>query len=298
MATDNPSNSGGSAPAAPAPGNGNQNGRQRGGGRNQNKRHPKRKQEQGRSSWSREATDKRGRNTEYQEFKRRKVNEDGEAEQAANPFSAEEIAAEARRPKRKVAVMVGYSGTGYKGMQINNEEKTIEGDLFKAFVAAGAISKANADDHKKSSLVRCARTDKGVHAAGNVISLKLIIEDEDVVEKINAALPEQIRVWGIQRTNNSFSCYQTCDSRWYEYLMPTYCLLPPHPDSFLWKQLVEKAKEHGHYDEFQAKLADVIKYWEEVDEKDIKPILAKLDPETKAKVLERIHADEKPEGDD
>ncbi|KAK2751228.1 tRNA pseudouridine synthase [Colletotrichum kahawae] len=298
MATDTPSNPSGSAPAAPAPANGNQNGRQRGGGRNQNKRHPKRKQEQGRSSWSREATDKRGRNTEYQEFKRRKVNEDGEAEQTTNPFSAEEIASEARRPKRKVAVMVGYSGTGYKGMQINNEEKTIEGDLFKAFVAAGAISKANADDHKKSSLVRCARTDKGVHAAGNVISLKLIIEDEDVVEKINAALPEQIRVWGIQRTNNSFSCYQTCDSRWYEYLMPTYCLLPPHPDSFLWKQLVEKAKEHGYDDEFQSKLADVAKYWEEVDEKDIRPILAKLDPETKAKVLERIHAEEKPEGDD
>ncbi|KAH0443640.1 tRNA pseudouridine synthase A [Colletotrichum camelliae] len=298
MATDTPSNPGGSAPAAPAPANGNQNGRQRGGGRNQNKRHPKRKQEQGRSSWSREATDKRGRNTEYQEFKRRKVNEDGEAEQTTNPFSAEEIASEARRPKRKVAVMVGYSGTGYKGMQINNEEKTIEGDLFKAFVAAGAISKANADDHKKSSLVRCARTDKGVHAAGNVISLKLIIEDEDVVEKINAALPEQIRVWGIQRTNNSFSCYQTCDSRWYEYLMPTYCLLPPHPDSFLWKQLVDKAKEHGYDDEFRSKLADVAKYWEEVDEKDIRPILAKLDPETKAKVLERIHAEEKPEGDD
>ncbi|TEA19019.1 tRNA pseudouridine synthase 1 [Colletotrichum sidae] len=270
------------------------NGRQRGG----KSRGPKRKHDQGRSAWSREATDKRGRNAEYQEFKRRKVNENGDPVEAANPFSAEEIAGEARRPKRKVAVMVGYSGTGYKGMQINNEEKTIEGDLFKAFVAAGAISKANADDHKKSSLVRCARTDKGVHAAGNVISLKLIIEDEDIVEKINAALPDQIRVWGIQRTNNAFSCYQTCDSRWYEYLMPTYCLLPPHPDSWLWKQLVEKAKENGYHDEFQAKLADVKGYWEEVDEKDIKPILEKLDPETRAKVLERIHADEKPEGED
>ncbi|KAF9873055.1 tRNA pseudouridine synthase [Colletotrichum karsti] len=268
--------------------NGKQNDRQRG-GRNQGKRHPKRKHDVGRSAWSREATDKRGRNTEYQEFKRRKVAEDGEA--VAKPFTADEIAAEGRRPKRKVAVMVGYSGTGYKGMQINHEEKTIEGDLFKAFVAAGAISKANADDHKKSSLVRCARTDKGVHAAGNVISLKLIIEDEDIVEKINAALPDQIRVWGIQRTNNSFSCYQTCDSRWYEYLMPTYCLLPPHPDSWLWKQLVEKAKENGYYEEFQAKLADVQDYWRKVDEEDIKPILAKLDPETKAKVLERIHSD-------
>lgn len=34
--------------------------------------------------------------------------------------------------------MVGYSGTGYKGMQIDNKQKTIEGDLFTAFVAAGS----------------------------------------------------------------------------------------------------------------------------------------------------------------
>ena len=33
-------------------------------------------------------------------------------------FSNEEIAAEARRPKHKVAVMIGYSGSGYKGMQM------------------------------------------------------------------------------------------------------------------------------------------------------------------------------------
>lgn len=46
--------------------------------------------------------------------------------------------------------MIGYSGTGYKGMQISGTEKTIEGDLFLAFVKAGAISKANAEDPKKS----------------------------------------------------------------------------------------------------------------------------------------------------
>ncbi len=142
-------------------------------------------------------------------------------------FTPEEIAAEERKPKRKVAVLIGYAGTGYHGMQINHSEKTIEGDLFSAFVKAGAIAKTNADDPKKSSLVRCARTDKGVHAAGNIISLKLIIEDEDIVEKINTHLPEQIRIWGIQRTQNSFSAYQACDSRQYEYLMPSYALLPP-----------------------------------------------------------------------
>ena len=73
-----------------------------------------------------------------------------------------------------------------------SQGRTIEGDLFNAFVAAGAISKANADDPKKSSLVRCARTDKGVHAAGNVISLKLILEDQHIVDKINAQLSPQI----------------------------------------------------------------------------------------------------------
>ena len=36
----------------------------------------------------------------------------------ATRFSAEEIAAQERQPKRKVAVMIGYSGSGYKGMQL------------------------------------------------------------------------------------------------------------------------------------------------------------------------------------
>lgn len=188
--------------------------------------------------------------------------------------------------------MIGYAGTGYKGMQINEQEKTIEGDLFAAFVAAGAISKANADDPKKSSLARCARTDKGVHAAGNVISLKMIIEDEDIVDKINANLPEQIRVWGVQRTNNAFSCYQACDSRWYEYLLPSYCLLPPHPNSYMWGKLAESAREKGTDDEFKAKLDDVWGFWEEVDEKEIKPILESLDEDTRTGVLQRLHNSE------
>ncbi|CAB4404969.1 unnamed protein product [Rhizophagus irregularis] len=80
---------------------------------------------------------------------------------------------EPRKPKKKVAVLVGFCGTGYQGMQINRNAKTIEEDLFKAFVAAGAVSKDNSDDPKKVGLMRAARTDKGVHAAGNLISLKI-----------------------------------------------------------------------------------------------------------------------------
>lgn len=209
-----------------------------------------------------------------------------------NPFSKDEIASEERRPKRKVAVMIGYSGTGYKGMQVNGDEPTIERDLFQAFIDAKAISKANADDPRKSSLARCARTDKGVHAAGNVISLKLIIEEEDIVEKINSHLPDQIRVWGIQRTNNSFNCYQYCDSRFYEYLLPSYCLLPPHPQTYLAKKCEELNKEYGAEEEVAAAMADVKDFWANVEEKEIKPILAGLDPELRAVVMDRVHAQE------
>lgn len=210
--------------------------------------------------------------------------------QRPNPFSAEEIAAEERRPKKKVAVLLGYSGTGYRGLQINDQEKTIERDVMRAFIAAGAISKANADDPRKVSLVRCARTDKGVHAAGNMLSLKLIVEDENILEKINDHLPPQIRIWGIERTNKGFSCYQSCDSRWYEYLLPSYSLLPPHPDSYLARRIAEFAEEKGMTGEIEEKNADVKGFWEEVDRTMIKPILEKLDPETRATVMERTRS--------
>ncbi|KAL8647964.1 MAG: hypothetical protein Q9226_006210 [Calogaya cf. arnoldii] len=222
--------------------------------------------------------------------KRQKLDEgEGNLPAYATSFSKEEIDAEGRKPKKKVAVMLGYSGSGYKGMQLNHNEKTIEGDLFSAFVAAGAISKANADDPKKSSLVRCARTDRGVHAAGNVISLKMIIEDPAIVEKINEKLSPQIRVWGIERTNGSFSAYQLCDSRIYEYLIPTYCFLPPHPESFLGKELPKLAEEADDLNEYQERQAEVSSFWKDAEEELVKPFLDGLDAGLAASIRKALY---------
>lgn len=126
----------------------NASGAERTGGRRKNR-------DMGRAEY---AHKKRERSERQAENKRRKI-ENGEEVTApiyATQFSKEEIANEERRPKKKVAVLMGYSGTGYFGMQLNENQKTIEGDLFAAMVAAGAISKANAEDPKKSSFVRCA----------------------------------------------------------------------------------------------------------------------------------------------
>lgn len=150
---------------------------------------------------------------------------------------------EARLPKRKVAVMIGYCGTGYHGMQYNPPNPTIEAELFRAFVEAGAISKANSNDLKKNGFMRAARTDKGVHAGGNLISLKLIIEDPQIKEKINEKLPEGIRIWDIERVNKAFDCRKMCGSRWYEYLLPTYSLIGPKPGSILYNNIEESKIE-------------------------------------------------------
>ncbi|KAK5133216.1 hypothetical protein LTR08_008051 [Meristemomyces frigidus] len=256
------------------------------GGRNDGKRHQK--GDMGRGEYFRGDPDKRTKSGD----KRQQRELNGTTQSYGTQFSKEEIDAEGRKPKRKVAVLIGYSGTGYKGMQITPTERTIEGDLFQAFIKAGAISKANADDPKKASLVRCARTDKGVHAAGNMISLKLIVEDEDIVEKINEHLSPQIRVWGIERTIGSFSCYQACDSRWYEYLIPSHAFLPPHPSSWMAKKIEELADEAGDRQGYEARQAEVKGFWEKVEEEQIKPILAGIDEDIRWEVIKALQGEE------
>ena len=169
--------------------------------------------------------------------------------------------------------------------------KTIESDIFGALVAAKAVSRANADEPKKVQLVRCARTDKGVHAGGNVLSMKMIIEDKDIVQKINDHLPPQIRIWGIEQTINSFSAYQQCDSRIYEYLIPTHCFLPPHPQTFLGRKLEELAQEAGGVGLYRDRQEDVEDFWAETEDRYVKPVLDAMDPEIRVEAIKRVFAD-------
>ncbi|ORX94955.1 tRNA pseudouridine synthase [Basidiobolus meristosporus CBS 931.73] len=158
-----------------------------------------------------------------------------------------------RRPKKKVALLLGFCGTEYQGMQSNPNAKTIEGELFKGLVKAGAISQENADDMKKVGLTRATRTDKGVHAAGQLVSLKLIVEDSDILEKINESLPEDIRVWGYIPVIKTFHAKTLCDSRVYEYLLPTYVLAPPNTSVDLSIPQQQRTVQPTSEEEFLAK---------------------------------------------
>uniref|UniRef100_A0A8C9U9V4 Pseudouridylate synthase 1 homolog n=3 Tax=Carduelinae TaxID=37599 RepID=A0A8C9U9V4_SERCA len=127
-------------------------------------------------------------------------------------------------PKRKIVLLMAYSGKGYHGMQRNvgsSQFKTIEDDLVCALVQSGCIPENHGEDMKKMSFQRCARTDKGVSAAGQIVSLKVRLID-DILEKINNHLPSHIRILGLKRVTGGFNSKNKCDARTYSYMLPTF----------------------------------------------------------------------------
>ncbi|OQS03435.1 tRNA pseudouridine synthase [Thraustotheca clavata] len=131
-------------------------------------------------------------------------------------------------PKRRYGLLLAYCGREYSGMQMNIGVKTIEAELERALYEAGAIARCNYGMIQKIGWNRAARTDKGVHAAGQLVCAKLCIEEDEAKfrEKLNALLPEDIRVLEIVQVTKNFNAKNSCDRRTYEYLTPTFVFQP------------------------------------------------------------------------
>ena len=135
-----------------------------------------------------------------------------------------------RIKKRKVSIFLAYVGKGYQGFQRNPGAVTVEDELERAIVAAGGISADNAGDFSKVGWTRAARTDKGVSAVGQSISLRLMLEHptdrRDVITRINEKLPVGFEMFGYTRVTGGFNAKTMCDRRRYEYVIPT-CAFDP-----------------------------------------------------------------------
>eukprot|EP00656_Telonema_subtile_P044060 TRINITY_DN50365_c0_g1_i2.p1 TRINITY_DN50365_c0_g1~~TRINITY_DN50365_c0_g1_i2.p1 ORF type:complete len:424 (-),score=103.65 TRINITY_DN50365_c0_g1_i2:322-1593(-) len=129
-----------------------------------------------------------------------------------------------KAPKRKVAILFGYIGSAYQGLQINPGANSVELHLEKALVAAGCVSKANSfaesDTLSKIQWSRCGRTDKGVHAAGQVVGARLQVTGPSMVDDINNNLPADIRVMSVSRVTKGFNAKIQCSGRSYVYALP------------------------------------------------------------------------------
>lgn len=78
-----------------------------------------------------------------------------------------------RIKRKKCAILLGYSGINYYGMQRNPGMKTIEEDLFTAMLKNKWITEEGFNQAQTVQFQRAARTDKGVSAARQCCSIKL-----------------------------------------------------------------------------------------------------------------------------
>ncbi|GMH38133.1 hypothetical protein BSKO_06017 [Bryopsis sp. KO-2023] len=129
-----------------------------------------------------------------------------------------------QRTKKTVALFVAFDGEGYQGWQYLKDLKTLEGVLEEAVFKSGGIAEGNHKALSKVNWCRAARTDKGVSAAGQVVSFRMMYHSGDIVSEINAHLPEEIRVLGCVRTTRQFNAWKLCDKRQYEYCLPLWAL--------------------------------------------------------------------------
>jgi tRNA pseudouridine38-40 synthase len=107
----------------------------------------------------------------------------------------------------------------------------------------------------------------------DVVSLKMIVEDEDIIQKINAELSPQIRVWGYEVTSKSWMrWYETVT--WHQIFVYSGIAHLVAAETFAGHFVaVELADKAGELDAVKTRQEEVASYWEEVDEKYIKPIL-------------------------
>ena len=132
--------------------------------------------------------------------------------------------------KKKVAILLSYCGAEYHGMQKNPDVDTIEERLLEALACIRAIRREHKDAYLKNeenmmNYQSASRTDKGVSAAQQVVSMKIVAED-DFLEKVNMHLPENIRVLGLERVTKTFNAKISCFGRVYEYVTPSFAFAP------------------------------------------------------------------------
>ena len=80
--------------------------------------------------------------------------------------------------KRHVALMFGFRGTGFYGLQSQSAEgtpgqPTVSDALRRALLDAGAVLPSNFSPLTRTKWTLASRTDKGVHAARAAVSLKM-----------------------------------------------------------------------------------------------------------------------------
>lgn len=127
-----------------------------------------------------------------------------------------------RVKRKKCALLLGYCGKNYYGMQRNPGMKTVEQELLLAMKNHEWIPEDWYESPQRGLFQRAARTDKGVSAARQCVSVKL--PNEVDLAALDKDLPEDIKLFAVKRVTKGFNSKDQCDARTYTYTLPTVAL--------------------------------------------------------------------------
>lgn len=110
----------------------------------------------------------------------------------------------------RFAAKISFVGTNYHGWQVQNNAKTVQGEINRA------LSMIFRED---INVVGCGRTDTGVHASHYILhwDAKPSLSPDKIQYKLNAILPHDIAFHQVLEVNQDFHARFSAESRSYEY---------------------------------------------------------------------------------
>jgi len=117
--------------------------------------------------------------------------------------------------KTRIALKLAYIGDRYHGFQIQQNAHAIESEIFASLEKNNIV-----DNIKDARYSRAARTDRGVHAAGQVIAFNTRAGFGDSLPRIiNHDLPGDIWVWAHAEVPPGFDARRDAVRRDYRYYL-------------------------------------------------------------------------------
>ncbi len=113
----------------------------------------------------------------------------------------------------RIALKLAYLGTDYHGFQVQPDVKTIEGELFRALKELKIIN-----NPQEANYIAAGRTDKGVHALGQVIAFDTDNPRAAIPRAINSMLCN-IWAWASAKVSQDFDPRRDARYREYRYIM-------------------------------------------------------------------------------
>ena len=112
-------------------------------------------------------------------------------------------------------LLIEYAGTRYSGWQIQQNARTVAGEIERAIFEATR--------RQEFELYGAGRTDAGVHALGQVAHLELYtdLQPEGLRRKINDGLPADIHVRALAKAPHKFHARHDAIERSYVYQIST-----------------------------------------------------------------------------